>query len=109
MITFRFKFNTSDPYKLLKVYKEKWRTLMGYSFSIPRDEKTYDRLRKVHSTTEREFKASDIIYQLTEVNSDGARLMLDCAVLFDAAPYDLRCFILAALGCSDLSEVRGRV
>ena len=101
-VIFRFQFNSEEAPRLLRVYEDKWRALTRYVFSKQRTRNTYKRLDLVRNSTPRDFKTSDVIGEVSKVDASGARLLLDCSVLFDVSPYDLRCFILAVLGCSKM-------
>ena len=104
MVKFKAVIQGENVSKLFGMYAGKWKSLLSFVFSIPRNRDTYTRVEQVKQCTSRDSLTVDqVIEDVTKINDDGARYLLDCAPLFDVAPYDLKVYILAVLGCSTIT------
>jgi len=107
-VVFRFQFDTQrteEAITLLDIYKDKWRQLMRYIFSLHRDKTTYRRITRLREELDRQFELDQVINMVSEKDDKAARLLVDSTVLFNKAPYDFRIYILAVLGCTPDSTV----
>ena len=97
MVKFRFRFKHQNASNLVDLYSEKWKSLLTYVFNKQKSKETYKRLKDLREDIHRDVKVDDVIEYLYSQNSDTARMLADCSVLFDSSPYDLKIFILTVL------------
>ena len=105
--------NSQKDANFLKYYMPKWSKFMGIIMSrkltsVPTSNtSSVKELPFLRPLISKEVKTVNIIKFLTEKDSNLARLLLEVAPLFDAAPRDLKAHILASFGVDhkELKEV----
>lgn len=105
--------NSHQDANFLKYYMPKWSKFMGKIMSrkltsVPTNNtSSVKELPFLRPLITKEVKTVNIIKFLTEKDSNLARLLLEVAPLFDAAPRDLKAHILAGFGVThtELKEV----
>lgn len=98
----RFRFiigntKSSRMSKLFFVYCNKWSALM-VKVQANKDITVYEYLPALRKLITKDTKVSDIIQYVEHFNSEELNMLMNAQPLFNIAPLDLKCYILAVLG-----------
>jgi len=99
-IQFRFILGENHSYEMSRlffVYKKPWSILMSKVLSS-RNVSIYDYLPELRRLISKDITVTDLIPYLDYFDPDEFQSLVDAQALFNHAPKDLKCYVVAVLG-----------